>query len=408
MISKTAWLDLKELSRAVSGKDVIYWGSAGWFDKTHKLLGKKVKYIVDISKNQQGPGAYRGYDVLDPSCLENIKDKNSVYVIITTTAFYEVIAQLESYGYHPGKNFSVSPLLRNFKVIDDICSHNADLLISSSDTSDRSRVKGGGIYSYSIPSGRMKKEISGITRGFDWYGDHLYVVDALKGVRIFDRAYKEIDFFPLPDRSIPHGIAVDASRKVIYVVLCLLDKIGVYDLSTNKMLETISISDKFERTGEYNHHINDICVDGGSLFMSMFSLTGNVQKNCFDGGIMEYDLFRGKVNGVVESGLWQPHSVRILDGGLCYLDSMRGDLHISSHKTASHFNGFVRGLDFDGSYYYVAQSLHRYFDRMQGVSNNISMDCGIFLFDNDSKASKFFPTPALKDINTLKMMPGAK
>lgn len=397
------WLDFPHLYDAIKGKKVIFWGCFDWFEKTTKVHKFDIKYLVDSSKNQQGKAAHHGYDVLDPTVLRNLKNRNKHYIIITTTAFYEVIEKLLSFGFKPGVHFSVTPLLQNFKVIDEMSSHAQKLLLSSSDAAKNSKKEGGGIYLYDTKTRKLEKKVSGITRGFYRYKNNYFVVDALKGVRILDKKFKDIDGFELPKQSVPHGIVIDGKNKLIFVVLSRHDKVGVFDLKTYEMKRVISLSDKYEKTGVYHHHMNDICLEGDSLYISMFSKSGNVQKNFFDGAIMEYDLRNDRMSATLVDKLWQPHTVRIINGSLCYLDSMRGSLHITTHKTETHFHGFVRGLDFDGKYYYIGQSLHRYFDRMKGYSDNISMDCGFFMYDSQSKATKFFPVENLKDINTLKL-----
>lgn len=411
MIANNPWLDFAQLAKAAKNKKVIYWGCGTWFEKTTKVFKLKTEYLVDSSKNQQGKAVHHGYDVKDPKTLRNLKNKGRHYIVITTSAFYEVIDQLKRYGFRPGTDFSITPVLKNFQIIEEILNHKQTVILSSSDAIKNSKTEGGGIYLYHTPSCKMEKKLSGVTRGFDRYKNNYFVVDALKGVRILDKSFKELDSFELPKQSVPHGLAIDAEKKLIYVVLCLHDKIGVYDMKSYKMVDEITLTDKFTRTGLYQHHMNDICLDGNFLYISMFSKTGNVQKYCFDGAIVEYDLDQRAVVGSVADDLWQPHSVRLINGTLCYLDSMRGELNIASHKVETRLNGFVRGLDFDGRYYYVGQSLHRYFDRMAGYSNNISMDCGFFMFDSASKACKFFSTPALNDVNTLKLLdpfPGVK
>jgi len=107
--------------------------------------------------------------------------------------------------------------------------------------------------------------------------------------------------------------------------------------------------------------------------------------------------------GPVVSDLWMPHNVKVIDGMLCYLDSMRGNFHMTTHKIASTFNGFIRGLDYDGKFYLIGQSVHRYFDRMKGFSNNIALDCGFHLFDDTSKGCRFFAMPEILDVHTLEI-----
>jgi hypothetical protein len=68
------------------------------------------------------------------------------------------------------------------------------------------------------------------------------------------------------------------------------------------------------------------------------------------------------------------------------------------------FNGFIRGVDYDGEFYYVGQSQHRHITRRLGASN-ISLDTGIFMLDPVTKCTKFFPTPGLTDINAVMVAP---
>lgn len=399
----TPWLDFPQLLKAAQGKKIIFWGCDTFFEKTAKVHRFNISHLVDSAKNQQGVKVHHSYDVLDPQTLKTLENKNEYYIIITSSAFYEIINILKSYGYSPGADFSFTPLLRNFKILDEILTHEQTLIFSSSDADKDSDSEGGGIYEFSIPSGKLEKKVWGITRGFAKYKDNYFVVDALKGIRALDADYNDLENIQLPQHSVPHGLEIDYENNLIYVVLSQRDEIQAYDIKTFKLVRSIILSDKFRKTGIYHHHMNDICLNGSSLYISMFSKSGNVQKEFYDSAIVEYDLEADEKVGPIVDNLWQPHSVRIIHNNICYLDSMRGDFHIYPQKAEAHFNGFVRGLDYDGKYYYIGQSIHRYFDRMIGYSNNISIDSGIFLFDNISKGCKFYSTPAIKDINTIKL-----
>ena len=63
--------------------------------------------------------------------------------------------------------------------------------------------------------------------------------------------------------------------------------------------------------------------------------------------------------------------------------------------------GFIRGIAFNGTYYFIGQSESRYFDRLKGIRNNIGMSAGFYLFDEDSKACKFFHIPQLHQVRDL-------
>lgn len=393
------WLREEDFLAAVDQKKVVFWGCFNWFESTQRMFNLDVAFLVDRAKNQQGLKAHHGYDVLDPDVLKEKKEAR--FIVISTTAFYEVMDDLESWGYRPGIDFAVTPLLIRFKEIEKIKTHERTLLLSSSDSDRSDPHTGGGIYRFHIPDGRLEKRVYGVTRGFVRHDDNYYVVDAHRGVRIFNKEFEEIDSFLLPPQSTPHGIAVCSERNFLYVVLSRHDRIAAYDLNSHQFVYEISLTNKFRRSEMYEHHMNDIAIVGQSLFVSMFSVTGNVQRNHFDGGIIEYDLVDERVVGDIATDLWQPHSVKVIADKICYLDSMRGNLHVGHQRVPTHMNGFMRGIAYDGEYYYIGQSLHRYFDRLDGFSNNISLDCGVHLYDPKTHMTKFYETLRLNDINTL-------
>ena len=91
------------------------------------------------------------------------------------------------------------------------------------------------------------------------------------------------------------------------------------------------------------------------------------------------------------TGLWKPHSPQIIDGNLCYLDSMRGRLHTENQCIAGVFSGFARGLTHDGRFYYIGQSEDMYMSRVFGSRDNIMLNAGFYMFDAETKASRFYP-----------------
>jgi hypothetical protein len=405
MKSKNPWLDFEQLNNACKNKRVIFWGCFDFFEKTIAVLDLNIDFIVDINPHLHGEKAHHGFDVRPPSYLWELGGKADYFVIISSSAFYEIIEQLDEHGFKPGSEYAVTPVLKNFKVLEDILGHQATLILSSSDAPRHDRL-GGGLFLLDTRTGEFEKKISGVTRGFAWHNDTCFVVDAQKGVRILDNDFEERDCIKLPHGSVPHGLAIDSENKFVYVTLSRHDRIGVFSLDSLSEVNSIMLSQKFERSDRirYHHHANDICIDGESLFVSMFSSSGNLKREWFDGSILEYDLHEQRFVGSIANNLWQPHSVKIMNGKLSFLDSMRGALHIAAHKVETRFNGFVRGLDCDDSYYFIGQSIHRYFDRMKGVSDNIAVDAGVFIYDSDSKATRFLPTLGIRDINTLAVL----
>jgi len=398
-----AWMSFDALIDLTAGKKIVFWGCFDFFEKSMKKYAFPVEFLVDINTHLHGKKSHHGFDVKDPSVLEHLEPKSDYFIIVSSSAFYEIFKVLEKYGFAPGKHFAATPLLNDMRIIDDFYSINSRVIFSSSDASRDLHNRGGGLYQMDMGTGVIEKKISGVTRGFAFYEGSCFVADADKGVRVLDQSYEDIDCIKLPHGAYPHGIAIDAKKKRLYLVLSRFDQVHVYDIESLKEIDIIKISNKYERSGRsfYQHHINDICVDGDSLYISMFSRTGTMQVNWYNGTILDFDTVDKVVLGEVASGLWMPHSPKVLKDSLAFLNSMRGELYLESHKVESRFNGFVRGLDFDGKYYYIGQSIHRYFDLMKDTSNNISVDAGIHVYEPMTHASRFFPTPTIKDINTL-------
>ena len=98
-------------------------------------------------------------------------------------------------------------------------------------------------------------------------------------------------------------------------IVSLLPKersIGIYCLKSGRCNQEIYISKKAHGNKQDNHHINDLCIFGNSLFVSMFSISGNWTNECYDGGVVEIDLASSAENieftSVIQN-LWMPHSV---------------------------------------------------------------------------------------------------
>ncbi|MBF0282565.1 MAG: DUF4915 domain-containing protein [Zetaproteobacteria bacterium] len=400
---KSAWLSMEELVRMTAGKKVVFWGCYDFFEKTMAKFKFPVEFIVDMNVHLHGEKSHHGYDVKPPSVLGELTMRDEYFVIVSSTAFYEIFAQLNGYGFDAGTHYSATPLLSNMKILNEMFSLRGEVLFSSSDAPVESESRGGGLYHFDLATQKMTKKISGTTRGIVRDGEKYFVADAAKGIRVLNQDFEDVGCIPLPQGSYPHGLALDEKRKLLYLVQSRFDQISVYDIESYQEVDRIFLTNKCSRSNfeTYQHHINDICVDGDSLFISMFSRTGMMQADWYQGAIVDYDVVDKQILGDVASGLWMPHSVKMLGGRLAFLNSMRGDLHIAAHRVESHFNGFIRGLDFDGRYYYIGQSTHRYFDLMEGSSNNISIDSGVYVYDAATHATRFFQTPMIKDINTL-------
>ena len=121
-----------------------------------------------------------------------------------------------------------------------------------------------------------------------------------------------------------------------YVSCSYLDSVLVIDRDF-KIKDQIKISDKINYSDSPCHHINDCYVIENSLFVSMFSRTGNWKLDIFDGTILEYDIKTKKLIGPVISNLWMPHNVKVIQGSLTFLDSLQGHLRSNNAQIIGEF-----------------------------------------------------------------------
>jgi len=398
------WKNWKELNQITKGKDVVFFGvSEDWVVKTIDNSGINPKMIVDNSKAWIGE-KFKGIQINAPDALNKLDKK---YVVITSGGYSSVIPQLVSYGLKPGKDFCCSPALNNLRIISELHDCDTKLLISSPDHKiyselDEDSEIGGGIYVFDIKKNKLTKKLNGTFHQIVKTDDGYYLLDEMEGGMKVTKDFKIVKKgigFEKGSRS--HGIAFCPKRKLIFIAKSGLDKISVYDANNYEHIRDIMMSDKMEKYDRPQHHINDVYVHKDYLYVSLFSHTGNYQRGINDGGILEIDIDDPDKRNVLINGAWMPHSVCVIGKDICYLDSMTGNFYKSDRNIVSTFSGFVRGLDFDGKYYYIGQSETRYFDRLRDHTNYISMSAGIYLFDEDSKAGKFFSMPQIRQIRDL-------
>ena len=396
------WLNWHEVNEASTEKEIIFFGRGNWILKTHPYLTGKIHCIIDNNPYEWGQIRDYSLTVYDPALLNEI-NWDEYFIIITTSGFDEVQKQLQSLGMVSGKHFCISPALKNHRAQVEMKQHEVTIYLTCSDHYIKDKKGyGGGLYKYHIPSCTLTKLLNGkchgITRGKECY----YLVDdQTQGIWILDKEFLVQDHFELFHGSRPHGIAYCPKRELIFVVFTDLDSIGVYDAKDYKFIQRISLSQKRQELKTPQHHINDLAVFKDSLYVSMFSFSGNWKTGIFDGGILEFDIETYLAPVPVVTGLWMPHTPTIIKGELCYVESMRGRLYCGTEKLLAEFNGFIRGIAYDNRFYYVGQSMHRHPGRLREISHNISLDTGIFMIDEDSHMTKFFSIPQLTDIDTI-------
>ena len=397
---KASFSTFQDISKACGKRSIVLFGAGNIARKTLRKLDQRPCFIVDNNPNLWGTQQY-GLEVKSPEPLKAHGPSN-VFVIICTTSFDDVSEQLIGMSFEPGRDCIVSPILNDLRVISDLESLEASLLFASGAPVQDSPLYGGGIYELHLDGEwRHEKVLEGSTHGLIRFEENFVATHDELGIIEFDSNYNLIRHREVPPASRPHGVAYSEMTQCFYVVASYMDTILVFSKDFDQV-GTIPISDKYELEGDAQHHCNDVCVIGNSLYVSMFSYTGNWKRDIFDGVVLEIDIASKRIRGPVITDLWMPHNVLFISGSITVLDSLRGQLKKSNAQPIGEFPGFARGLAYDGVYYYVGQSRNRNYSRYLGLSKNISLDTSIIVFDEYTKVSRSLFLPSkLSEIHSI-------
>lgn len=390
-MARSEFTSFAAIADAARSRDLVLWGAGNIADKTLRRIAR-VDGLVDNNPNLQGQ-TQGGRTIGKPAGLEGLTPRP--FVVICTTSFREVSRQLAGYGYVPGRDFAVSPILNDLMIIDALESLDQTVLFTSGLPPQDDPEGGGGLYELVIegPRHRFRKVFSGNFHGLRREGETFLAVEDERGLVRFTSDYEIVETLTLPEGARAHGVSWSEDGARLFVACSYLDAVLVLDRS-GRELERIAVSGKRARSGSAQHHVNDLLVIGDSLYLSMFSLTGNWKRDVFDGGVLEYDLAGGAWIGAPVRDLWMPHSVEFVDGSLVVLDSLRGELRKNNARPTGRFPGFARGLAHDGARFFVGQSRNRNFSAVLGDSLNVAIDTLITVFDEHTKVSKSFALPS--------------
>lgn len=393
----------QQVNKMSSGREVCLFGAGNIAHKTLRKLNCAVSCIYDNSANLWETEQVN-LTVKNPNELSN--DKEDRFFIICTTSFIEVSNQLSDLGYVSGEDFIVSPILNDLRVIDELESVNVRLLLSSGTQPNDDPLTGGGLYCLHINGlqHNVEKVLSGSCHSIVKQGDHFLTVDDERGIIRVDSEFKTEILTELPQGSRGHGLSYHADSDTYFVACSYLDTVVRFN-NQFEQIQTYPLSNKAGKEGGPFHHTNDCLTLGNSLYVSMFSRTGNWKRDVFDGVVLEFDIETGKEIGVVIDDLWMPHNIAFTDGSLTVLDSLRGGLVRNNAQTVGRFPAFTRGLDNDGVYHYIGQSRNRNFSKNLGNSLNISIDTAVVIFDETTKVSRTIQLPStISEIHSIAIL----
>ena len=382
---------IQTLNKNSKGRKVVLFGAGPISKKTVQLLGgRKIDSIVDNAPNIWGEFEHN-VEIVSP---ESIKNRKHLFIIICTTSFVEVSDQLKGYGFKQDIDYCITPILNDLRIIDELENISKTILFTSGSPRVKSSLYGGGVYELKVNGDKWtyKKTISGHCYGLIKYNNNYISVDTEMGIFEFDSDYKILRSKKLPSGVRAHGIQYSKKHKNFYLVGSYHDGVLILDEEFN-IIDDIKLSHKKERYKTPKHHCNDCLVLDDSLFVSMFSMTGNYQNDAFDGGVVEYDILTKEKVGPVVQNLWMPHNIQMINGSMHVLNSLQGQLLTNNFQVIGEFPAFTRGLDYDGVLYYIGQSRNRNYSKNIGVSKNTSIDAGIIVFDDETKASRFLQLP---------------
>ncbi len=386
MLEKTTFLQLTKVGK----RNFILFGSGNIATKTIRRIGRgKVEFIADNSENLQNT-QYDGYDVKNPAEL-----REEHFIIICSTAIREISEQLEKLGFKANRDYCISPILNDLLAISELESLKSTFYFTSGSIPTDSPLKGGGLYKCQVDGldVKLEKIYSGPCYGTVRVDDKIFFIDTDKGIHSIDSMEKVEHHGTLPQGSRAHGISFNQDTGNFYVTCSYLDAVLEINGKNYKVEREFKLTDKIDKTSEPMHHCNDNYAIGNSLYVSMFSSTGSWKRDRFDGCIAEFNIETGQRLSDIFSDLYMPHNVKVIDGSIHILDSLPGHIRFNNLSIQGTFPAFTRGLAQFHGHYYIGQSKNRNYSKVLGLSNNISIDCGVVVWNPEQKVSRFIQFP---------------
>ena len=390
--NKTSFVEINR-----NKKPIVLFGAGNIAKKTIRKIGKSnISFIVDNSTDLQGTK----FDDLNIYSPEKITSGH--YVIICSTAISSIAEQVRNYGLLENEGFVISPILNDLMAITELEELSVKVHFTSGTVPHGNSGYGGGLYKCEVNDGEinLEKIYSGACYGLIKQEETLIFVDSDNGLVRYEKGQLH-SLCKLPKGSRAHGISFNESNDKYYVTCSYLDSVLELDGNFNVIRE-FPLSCKRRITEEPMHHCNDNLAMGNSLFVSMFSSTGNWKNDVFDGCIAEFNIETGERLQNIKDGLYMPHNLKEFDGAIHVLDSLPGHLLFNNLSIQGTFPGFTRGLDYNAGLYYIGQSKNRNYSKTLGLSNNISIDCGVIVFNPLMKVSRFIQFPhAIGEIHSI-------
>jgi hypothetical protein len=391
-----------EINKKADDSFVLF-GSGNIAKKTIKKIDSdSVEFIADNSKDLQGQ-TYLELPIRDP---EEISSDN--FVIITSTAITDIAEQLKWYGLEPNEDFVISPELNDRIGINQLETLQTEFYFTSGAISGTDGLSKYGNNKYG--GGLFKCTVDGLDYDYERiYEGPCYGSSRIDGRILFidtDEGLMELDngeitkLTTLPAESRPHGVSYNEANGKYYIACSYRD--AVLELNESyEITNELKISDKIDYYDEPMHHCNDCVAIENSLYVSMFSSSGNWKNVSYDGCVAEFNIETGERLRDVQTDLRMPHNIDMFRGSLHVMDSLTGELLFKHLTVQASFPAFSRGLDYNNGIYYVGQSKNRNHSKVIGSSKTVSIDCGVVLFDPELGISRFLHFPDVAGVHSI-------
>ena len=395
-------IDFHKLNILTKNKKIILFGAGIVAKKFIKRFNNdKIAYLVDNNKSKWNTKFDDFFDIKPVKSLEEEKLENTI-ILICTTSFTDVINSLKKNNKIKIK-FFINPELKKLVEMSSIENFEGNMLVSSGLPGKNESLAGGGIYKITVKKDKwnVKKLYKGATHGLIKYKNNYVFSDSTYGLLMVDKNFKILKRAKYRSNTRTHGVAYNNTHESFFNVCTAQDKIYKFDKNLVETKE-YEISKKFDIFESPQHHINDIATIDNSIFVSMFSYTGNHKNNIYDGVVLEIDIDTGEKIGCIYSDLWMPHSIKYFDNSFYCLDSLKGNLIKGSKEILGTFPGFTRGLDLKENLFFIGQSKNRNFSQSKSISNNNSLDSSVVIFNSDLKVSRsIFLPPSISEIHEV-------
>lgn len=261
-------------------------------------------------------------------------------------------------------------------------------LLVSCPSKGRDKTMLGGLFLVDFETASITKLLDANARGFTRY-DEGFLVAGETNIMFLDQDFNLVDTKDTGYGDL-HGLKlIDNNR--FAVVETSHNSVGIYEIDTFQRVDEI----RFSVEDKDVNHLNDILIEGDLIYISMFSEKENWRNTdqCKDGCVIVYNLKEKRIEKKLFENVQMPHSVMHMDGELVLCESLAMNVRREDEIIAQ-YQGFTRGMDYNGRFLFVGQSEMRHIDRFLKHAKNVSVDCGIHVMDTKTRCGRFIPFPA--------------